>query len=144
MRCLLLLSGLMGALCLVNCGGVSSAGAPAEGSGGPVVLKSIQLNPGSASIAMGTTQPFTATGNYSDGSTKDLTLAAQWSCLLPAIATVSNSAPTQGLATAVAPGTVLVTASSGSVSSSAPLAIKAVTPSSVVVSPATATIGFGN
>ena len=75
--------------------------------------------------------------------TKDLTLTATWSCLLPAIATVSNSAPTQGVASAVTSGTVLVTASLGSVSTSAPLAVKSVTVTSMAVSPAASTIGFG-
>jgi hypothetical protein len=101
------------------------------------------VNPSTASIAQGTTQPFTATGIYSDGSKKDLTLTAQWSCLIPTIATVANS-PTWGLATGVAPGSAVITASFGSVSSGALLNIKgSLNVTSLVVTPAVATIGFG-
>jgi ABC-type glycerol-3-phosphate transport system substrate-binding protein len=66
-------------LVLASCGGNSgsSTSSPAAQSG-PVTLQSIAITPGSAQIAQGTTQAFTATGNYSDGSTKDLTATAQW------------------------------------------------------------------
>jgi uncharacterized protein YjdB len=142
-------------LILASCGGGTSASTspPPTGGGGSgqVTLQSIQISPSTASIAQGTTQPFTAKGTYSDGTTKDLTTTAQWSCLLPNVATVSSSAPTQGLAAALltnngSPATVLITASSGSVSNSATLAIKSsnVTVSSVAVTPAAATIGFLN
>jgi len=142
-------------LILASCGGGTSASTSPSptsgGGGGQVTLQSIKISPSNASIAQGTTQPFTAMGTYSDGTTKDLTTTAQWSCLLPNVATVSSSVPTQGLATAVltnngSPATVLITASSGRVSNSATLAIKSsnVTVSSVAVTPAAATIGFLN
>ena len=131
-------------LVLASCGGNSgsSTSSPAAQSG-PVTLQSIAITPGSAQIAQGTTQAFTATGNYSDGSTKDLTATAQWSCLLP-MATESNNAPTQGLATAISAGTVLISASSGTVSNSTQLNITGATVSSLAVTPVTTTIGFGN
>jgi hypothetical protein len=146
-RKFLLLLVLTDLLVLASCGDGASSGSTGGGGGGgqgQVTLQSIQINPSSASIAQGTTQAFTATGTYSDGSTKDLTLAAQWSCLLSNLATVSNSSPTQGLAMGVAPGTALITASMGSVSNSGTLSIKGgLNVTSLVVSPATATIGFG-
>ena len=141
-------------LILASCGGgvsTSSSSTSSGGGSGQVTLQSIQVNPGTASIAQGTTQAFTATGTYSDGTTKDLTTTAQWSCLLPNLATVSSSSPTQGLATALptndaGPATVLITASLGSVSNSSELAIKSagVTVSSLAITPAAATIGFLN
>jgi uncharacterized protein YjdB len=137
----------LAAALLTSCGG-SSSSTPVGGGGkgGPVVLAAIQVNPSRATIAQGTTKAFTAMANYSDGSTKDLTAAVQWSCLLPNLATVSSNPPTQGLATAnsAATGTVLITATLGSVSNSAQLNITAATITSLAVTPATATIGFGD
>jgi len=155
MRRLWLVVVLANLVLLASCGGgvnTSPAPSPTGGNpGGQVVLQSITVSPSNASIAQNTVQAFTATGNYSDGSTKDLTTTAQWSCLLPNVATVSSSPPTQGLAMALStgsgsPATVLITATSGSVSNSAKLAIKSasVTVSSVAVTPAAATIGFLN
>jgi trimeric autotransporter adhesin len=136
---------LAGAVLLVSCGGSSNnSSSSSAAASGSAVLNSITLSPSSASIAPGTTQAFTATGNYSDGSTKDLTTTAQWACLLPSVATVSTTFPTQGLALAVAPGEALITASSGGVSNSATLNIKSVSVSSVAVTPATATVGYGD
>lgn len=145
MRRLMLLLSLMGLPFLVNCGSSGSSTPAISGSGGgPVVLESIKINPSIVSIGKGTTQGFTATGNYSDGSTKDLTRTAQWSCLLPNLATVSSTSPTQGMATGLLPGTALITASSGGISNSAQLTITQASVSSLAVTPAIANIGFGD
>jgi uncharacterized protein YjdB len=148
MRRSALFLGLIALFLSISCGGSGSPSTSTSTTGGngnaPVVLQSIQISPNAAAIAPGTTQAFTANGTYSDGSTKDLTDAVQWSCLLRNLATVSNAAPTQGVATAMAPGAALITASSGTISNSAQLTIKSVSVSSLTVSPTTATIGFGN
>jgi trimeric autotransporter adhesin len=148
MRKLVLLPAISALAFLLCCGGGSSTGGNGSSGGGSgtgqVTLQSIAVSPSTAAIAQGTTQAFTAMGTYTDGSTKDLTLTAQWSCLVSTLATVSNNAPTQGLATAVAPGTAVITASVGNVSNSGQLTIKNVTATSLVLSPATANIGFGN
>ncbi len=145
MRRLFLLPVLAALLLLASCGGSSnsSTNSPAPPSG-PATLQSITITPGIATIAQGTTQAFTATGNYSDGSTKDLTPTAQWSCLLPNMAMVSNSSPTQGLATGTSPGTVVISASSGNFTNSAQLTITGATLASLAVTPVTTTIGFEN
>ncbi|MGA7401083.1 MAG: Ig-like domain-containing protein [Candidatus Sulfotelmatobacter sp.] len=145
MRWLLLVPVLAALLLLASCGGSSdsSTTSPAPPSGS-TTLQSITITPSVATIAQGTTQAFTATGNYSDGSTKDLTATAQWSCLLPNTATVSSSSPTQGLAMGISPGSVVISASSGSLSNSAQLNITGATLSSLAVSPAMVTIGFVN
>ena len=41
-------------------------------------LTSLQISPGASSLATGGSQQFTASGKYSDGSSKDLTTSAQW------------------------------------------------------------------
>src|SRR5277367_3940681 len=141
----------LAAIFLSGCGSSKSTTVSTGGGGtsGPAVLTSIQVNPNRASIAQNTTQAFTAQGTYSDGSTKDLTASVQWSCLLPDLATVSSTAPTQGLATATgsgSSGTALITASLGSVSNNAQLTVK---PSTVIltsldVTPSTGTVGYEN
>jgi hypothetical protein len=49
-----------------------------SGTGSPV-LQSISVGPTSASISVGATQQFTATGHYSDGSTQTLASGVTWS-----------------------------------------------------------------
>jgi uncharacterized protein YjdB len=147
MQRLLFVAVLAASLLLASCGGgrnPSSSTTPVA-PGGPATLSSITISPASATIAQGTTQAFTATGNYSDGSTKDLTATAEWACLLPNMATVSSNSPTQGLATGILPGTVVISASSGSFSNSAQLTITGATIASLAVTPSgTTTIGFEN
>ena len=71
-------------------------------------LVSLDITPTTPSIARGTTRQFLATGSFSDGSTQDLTSTAVWSSSSDPVATV-----TQGLATGVSPGLVIVTATFG-------------------------------
>ena len=145
MRRLLFVPVLAGLLMLASCGGNSGSTTTSPTTpSGPATLQSIAITPGSATIAQATTQAFIATGSYSDGSTKDLTATAQWSCLLPNLATVSSSSPTQGLATGISAGTVVISASLGNVSNSAQLTVTGATVSSLAITPASATIGFEN
>jgi len=85
---------------LINCGGGGSGGAPT------VQLISISVTPANVSIPKGMTQQFTATGTYSDSSTKDLSTMVTWSSSPTAIAIISNA----GLATAVEVGIATITA----------------------------------
>jgi uncharacterized protein YjdB len=147
MRRLLSVFLLLNILSLAGCGGSSSkTSTTTPPPNGQVTLQSITVAPANATIAQGTTQAFTATGNYSDGSTKDLTASVQWACLLPNLATVSNSSPTQGLAIAQpnVSGTVVISAAMGSMSNNGVLNITQATVSSIAVTPTTAEIGFGN
>jgi trimeric autotransporter adhesin len=82
-------------------------------------LTGITISPGSAQIAKGTAQQFTATGKYNDGTSPDITSLVTWSSTQPAIANVSSSPGTQGLALAASPGSTSISASLGMVSSSA-------------------------
>ena len=88
------------------------------GTGGSVaaVLQSITLSPALASIAVGATQQFTATGNYSDGSSKSLTSSVTWTSSVPADATVAA-----GLAKGVAAGGTSITAALSGITSVQPL-----------------------
>lgn len=87
----------------------------------PATLESITVNPSNATIGVGATQSFTATGNYSDSSTQDLTSQAAWTSSNTGVATVSA-----GVATGVAAGTASITASfEGFTSNTAALSVNA-------------------
>ncbi len=86
----------------------------------------------------------TATGHFSDGNTQDLTTSVTWSSANSAIATISNTAGSQGLATgASVGGPVNVTATQNSISGSAQLTVTAAVLQSITVSPTPASIAAG-
>jgi hypothetical protein len=105
----------------------------------PPTLKSIAVTPANQSTAAGTTVQFTATGTYSDNSTKNLTSSVTWASGTPAAATINAA----GLATTVAVGSTAISATSGSVSGNTNLTVTAATLKSVAVTPAnpSATVG---
>jgi concanavalin A-like lectin/glucanase superfamily protein/Big-like domain-containing protein/ASPM-SPD-2-Hydin domain-containing protein len=102
-------------------------------------LVSITVNPSGPSIALGTTQQFTATGIFTDGSTQDLTTSSTWASGNIAVATVSSSA----LGTALATGTATVTATLGGVIGSTLLTVTPASVVSISVSPTNAAIPAG-
>jgi len=62
-------------------------------------LVSIAVTPANASIALTAKQQFTATGTYTNSSTQNLTDTVTWASSVMGVATISNTSPTQGLAT---------------------------------------------
>ncbi len=106
---------------LAACSGLPSSSGNDGGGGNPpdppagVTLQSVTVSPATATVDVGSTQQFTASGNYSDGSTKDLTQTAAWTSSNQNIATVDA----KGVMTAVAAGSSTITATSDSVSGSA-------------------------
>ena len=106
-------------------------------------LESIEVSPATPSIANGLTQQFTATGLYSDGSTQDLTAQVTWASSDTAVATVSNAAGSNGLATTASLGNTTVSATSGEVSGSTTLTVTDATLVSIEVLPATPSIANG-
>jgi len=57
----------------------------------PAALVSIAINPLAPTIALGTTQQFTATGTYTDGTAQDLTTVVTWSSSSATVAIISNT-----------------------------------------------------
>jgi len=113
-------------------------------SGTGPTLTSITISPTSPTILVGATQQFAATGNYSGGSTQDLTTTVTWSSSGTIVATISNTAGTQGLASGVAPGTVTITATLGSVAGTASLTVNPLpTLVSIALSPQSPLITLG-
>jgi hypothetical protein len=82
------------------------------------VLTSITVTPNPAAVGYGGNLQFTATGTYTDGSTGNITNSAAWSSSNSSIATVSS-----GLAYGANPGTVTITAASGTASGRATLTV---------------------
>lgn len=102
-------------------------------------LTSIVISPASPSMPVNTSQQFTATGNYTDGSSADLTNVVTWSSTSTANATVTAS----GLVTAVAAGTARIGASLGAVSQLTTVTVTAPTVVSITVTPDGQTLGIG-
>jgi len=76
-------------------------------------LASIAITPANASVEVGQTQQFSATGTYQNGATADLTSAVAWASSDTNITTLDAS----GLASALAAGSSTISASLDSVSS---------------------------
>ena len=73
-------------------------------------LVSIQVTPANPSVPKGMTLQLTATGIYSDHSTQDLTKQVTWGSSDSSVASVSNAAGSNGLASALAVGPADVSA----------------------------------
>lgn len=101
----------------------------------PPTLVSIAVAPTGASITVGGTQQFAATGTFSDGSTQNLTSTATWSSSNTVVATINAS----GMATGMGAGTADITATKdGIVSSPATLTVTAAPAATVTVVSVTA------
>lgn len=101
-------------------------------------LDRITLSPSTRTIAKGTSAEFTATGVFSDGSTRNLTATATWTSSSATVATVS-----QGEATGLEVGTTTLTATFGNVSGTATLTVSEATLVSLNLSPNSASIARG-
>src|SRR5580693_3574832 len=102
------------------------------------VLVSISVSPGSASIAKGTSQQFTATGTYSDGSAQDLTSSVTWTSS-STVASIAGG----GVASGEGVGTAVITATSGLVSGTATLNVGQAVLVSMAVTTANASLAMG-
>jgi hypothetical protein len=108
-------------------------------------LLSIAVTPAAQYVTSGLTQQFTATGTYSDNTTQNITNTVTWTeSTSGAVATISNTSGTQGLATAVAPGSSTITATLGTVSGTATLNAAALPTASLAASTSTPLYGATN
>ena len=79
------------------------------------------MTPANPTILVGATQPFTATGTYSDGSTQNLSSRVTWTSSNTAVATIN----TNGLATAVSAGATVISAALSGVTATNTLTVQA-------------------
>lgn len=118
-------------------GSISSVGTTLKVTS--ATLSSIAVTPASPSVPVGFAQQFTATGTFSDGTTRDISnisTLVTWSSSIQAVATVGAST---GLAPGVAVGTTTITATPASgpaTAKSTTLTVTSATLSSINVYPA--------
>jgi hypothetical protein len=96
----------------------NGTGLPANATGflvGTTGLSNITVTPASEYVGSGTNQQLTATATYSDGSTQNVSAAANWSSSNQAIGTISSS----GLASWLSNGATSVSANIAGISGSA-------------------------
>jgi hypothetical protein len=86
-------------------------------------LTAIAITPTNPTIQVGGTEPFTATGTYSDSSTQNITSLVTWTSSNAAVASISAA----GMASGVAGGTSTITATLGSVTNSTKLTVQPAT-----------------
>jgi hypothetical protein len=119
---------LCGSAMLISCGGNPP----------PPTLQSVSVSPKSATVAAGLTQQYSASGNYSDGTSKPLS-SITWTTSDTTVGTVNSS----GLVTTLKQGSVTVSATSGSSTGTAGLTVGPPNLVSIAVSPQNPTISAG-
>jgi len=119
--------------------GKFSASATLQVNSAATNLASISVSPTASSLPVNTSQQFTATGTYKDGSSRDLTALVSWASTFSSIATVDVT----GVATGMSAGSTTISASLGGVTGSTSLTVTAPTISSIVITPDGLTLGIG-
>jgi hypothetical protein len=107
-------------------------------------LVSIAIAPANPSLQAESTQQFSATGTFSDGSMHDITASVTWSSSNSSTVSIGNSGGSQGLAsTGATAGTAAITATLGATSGNTSVTVLAIppTPSITTVSPSSGTAG---
>ncbi len=102
-------------------------------------LSTITVAPLAPTITIGGTQTFVATGNYSDGTSANISSTVVWASSDITLATVVSP----GVATGVKVGAPTITATLGGKSGSATLTVTAATLSTIAVTPATPIVVAG-
>ena len=102
-------------------------------------LSTITVAPLTSTIAIGGTQTFVATGNYSDGTSANISSTVTWTSGNLAVATIVST----GVATGVSAGPAAITATLGGQSGLANLTVTTATLSSISVAPLAATVVIG-
>src|SRR5690349_5150131 len=109
-----------------GCGG----GSPGANPPNPPTLQSITVSPQGTTVAAGLTQQFSASGNFSNGTSEPLSNVT-WATSDKTVATVSAS----GVVTGVKQGNVTITANSEGKGGSATLTVGAPALKSMSISP---------
>ena len=83
-------------------------------------ITSITISPQNPTMTSGTSQQFTATATFSDGTTGDVTTSVTWTSSSTSVATISSS----GFVSAITTGTTTITATSGGISGTTQLTVQ--------------------
>jgi len=109
------------------------------------VLKALTVSTSSLSVPMGLERAFAALGEYTDGSTHDLTSDVVWSSSLDEVASISNASGSQGRATGLDLGSTQITAARGGITSAAvTLTVNMAALERIEVTPPAATVAKGS
>src|SRR5205085_654098 len=106
-------------------------------------LVRVDVTPTMPSIAKGTQQQFMATAVFTDNSNQDVTTQATWGTGDPSVATVSDAAGAQGLASGVGQGQTAIAAAFGGKQGMTTLTVTAATLVRVDVTPTAPAIAKG-
>jgi hypothetical protein len=99
------------------------------------VLEEIRVAPADSSVRIGMGCAFHATGVFSDATTQDLTALVTWSSSDGAVATISNAAGGEGLATCVGGGSATISATHSGKIGTTSLTVSTATLASISISP---------
>jgi hypothetical protein len=105
-------------------------------------LNTLFVSPADPTIASGTSQRFTATGSYSDGTTTDLTSAATWA-VTDLVGTGVAAIDGAGVANGKSVGTAQVSADFGGLTGETTLTVSPAVAVTVAISPASSSIAKG-
>ncbi|MFO0594501.1 MAG: Ig-like domain-containing protein [Myxococcaceae bacterium] len=106
-------------------------------------LLSLEVAPRSLTLPVGVTQPFTATGLYSDSTLVDLSAQVTWSSTDWTVATISNASGAQGVLTARGMGVATVRAQLGAVVGEAAVTVSTAALKSLDFVPASFSLPLG-
>ncbi len=106
-------------------------------------LVTLDITPKDPTVIKGMTRQFKATGTFTDNSSQDMTSVAAWSSSDPSIASISNAAGSQGLATSLSGGTTSITATFGNITCQTTMTVTTVTLVSIKVAPVNPVANFG-
>ena len=90
-----------------------------------VTLDTIVVTPANDSVTAGSFVGYTATGHYSNGTTKDITEDVTWQSSLTSVATIEATGALMGVAVAIAEGTTDISATLDGLLGSTPLNVTA-------------------
>src|SRR5215472_5749404 len=127
---------------LTACTGTSTSHSTSTSSNGGTPA-SISLSPTTATLGVGTTQQLKATGNFSNGTSQDVTTQATWSSSDKNVVTVQTGQTNPGLVTAVAAGSATITATLQGVNGTSAITVSAVSATSISLTPNAATVVVG-
>src|SRR5215471_1303968 len=124
---------------LTACSGGGSTPGPTPTPTPTPSLQSIAVSPQGGTVAAGLTQQFTATGTFSDGSSRPIT-SVSWSSSDTTLATIDSN----GLAKTLKQGAINISAVSGAITGKAPFTVGPAVATGLTISPPGGSIVAGS
>jgi trimeric autotransporter adhesin len=106
-------------------------------------LTVIAVGPADLTLTRGSSQQYTATASFTDGSSRDITGDATWASSDGAVVLVADSPPARGLVTAVGVGTAMVSASLSGITGAATVSVSPPTLTRLAIDPTALTVPRG-